>query len=108
MTRERRIPVPESIVFGLGYASPEKPDAYQRRFWSLFSAEAEATAALWRAHGHGGDVDEAMAVRVRARATIEAFLREHPDRAFLVFRPEDIEAALVEGLPSVRLFSEEQ
>jgi hypothetical protein len=85
---------------------PAKADAYQERFWALFSAEAEAVGALWRAEAIGGDVAAAAEIRDRTAAQLDAFVRRHPDRAFRVFRPEDIEAAFVEGLPSVRLFDD--
>ena len=83
----------ETIEFGPGQPSAEKPDGHQARAWALLSTEAEAAAVLRAAEASGGDVTAATAERGRARAVVETFLRAHPGRAFAAFRPADIARA---------------
>src|SRR5215218_1140489 len=83
----------DTMTFGPGHG-PLIRDGLQERFWALFSAQAEAMNALWQAERTGIDVAQAAAVREQAQARLEAFARQHPGRAFAVFKPEDIAAAL--------------
>jgi hypothetical protein len=82
-----------SIAFGPGQPPPDEPDGCQERFWALFSVEYEASASWQAVKANGGDVESATEVRNRARAAVDSFLQEHPDRAFLVFKPSDIARA---------------
>jgi hypothetical protein len=89
------------ITFGPG-REPLIRDGHQERFWALFSAEAAAMDALRQAEETGGDVVRASAIRERALEQLERFVQEHPDREFAVFRPKLVDAAFVEGVPSMR------
>jgi len=81
------------ITFGPG-REPLIQDGRQKRFWVLFAAESEATAALRPRETEGGDVGAAAQARDHAQAQLEGFLREHPDHEFAAFRPEHIAAAM--------------